>query len=275
MYGPCRACIAGKSTNKTSHTHLLDEPPADIGERLHADIIYLKTSTKRIPLLVCVEHQTNYGHIVPLPNKNQESVLSALNSVIADYIALGYFIREISTDPEAVLISLKTFINVKGIQLTHSPTGEHEVKVERYVRILRERFRCVLSTLNFHLPSKLYPYLLMHIVSMLNMTPNVNTPDSTPRTILTNKKIHYSKELTRNLFGPFCEAQVPQPDSKEDKRTFKALLIGSRPNQLACARLFNIETGTISYSANYHVINPTPSDINLLDTHESKQTTYS
>ncbi len=109
IYGTCKECTAGKHTNLKIHfPDELQGPLANTGEFLHVDIMYIKTSSLRIPVLVSVEDTTNFGHAIPMKSKQLEIVQATLLMVTNEYLSYGHVISIINTDPEAVLIALKT-----------------------------------------------------------------------------------------------------------------------------------------------------------------------
>ncbi len=264
LFGQCRSCDAGKRTTATNIPYPLSTG-SNVGEMLHLDIIFVKTGKDRLPLLLSVEDSTNYGLCRPLKTKHNTEVLKAMHEILNHFTALEYRITKLSTDPESVFTSLLSEINNIGVQLEHTPTGCHEVRVERYVRILRERVRAFLADAHYRLPLKLLPLLVQDIVYCLNLTPNGRTNGLTPHSIVTGSQVNFHTDVSRIVFGQFVDVKLATPHDATCSRTYKALIVGRRYNQPTCAKLFNLTTGNICYSSNFKHVEPTPADIALLE----------
>jgi len=157
-------------------------PPAYIGHTLHQDIVFVN----KVPYLLSTVGLYTYSSVVPLKTKGVEHLMPAIKSIIAHFKSKSKEVKVIRTDNEAVFKACQVPLNEIGVELKLSPPGTHEARIERVVRVVRERIRTELSVLHnqYKLPPALYPHLFADIIIMKNLVPNKNTQGKSPRRIL-------------------------------------------------------------------------------------------
>jgi len=180
--GKCIHCMKGKTVAVPVPDASTSPPPPYVGHTLHQDIAYIN----KLPYLLSAEDLHTYSSVVPLKTKGVEHLVPAIKAIIAHFKAKGKEVKVIRTDNEAVFRACQVPLNELGVELKLSPPGTHEVKVERVVRVVRERIRTALSVLHnqYKLPPALYPHLFADIITMMNLVPNKNTQGKSPRRIL-------------------------------------------------------------------------------------------
>ena len=151
-------------------------------------------------MLLAVEGLFGYAHLIKLQSKHSPNLLKAMDEISGFYKnSYGKDVKVIRSDSEAAFKACKTQLNNKGIRLFLANPGCHEGRVERFVRVLRERVRAVMGTpKTFKLPPQLYSSMLSDIVTMMNLTANIKTDNLTPQQIVTEEKIEY-----QDLGAPF------------------------------------------------------------------------
>ncbi len=120
-------------------------------------------------------------------------------------------------------------------------------QVERYVRVLRERFRCVKSSLWYKLPQCLYPHLMEDIAMFLNTVPNARLNNQhSPREIVEGLKVEYKPHL-RVPFGAFGEFRVPNLSKSHpnDKNPSTGIVIGRNLDQTGSLKVWLLESEVI------------------------------
>ncbi|CAN0349389.1 unnamed protein product, partial [Ectocarpus fasciculatus] len=233
IFGPCSKCIAGKATNH-SNPQSTSEPSHAPGELLHMDIVFINRGAKqkRLPFLLAVDDYTNYVMARRLPSKTTESVGTAMTAIMDAYAGLNLTVKRIRTDPENVFRSCEQIVNSRGCQMEFTAVGQHERRVERYTRILKERVRIMINSQRYRLPPELFPYAVLDVAATLNMTPNSRCSPRSPRQVVTRTKISRRKDVG-TPFGRVAAFKVPgQPTSNSDldPRTEIGIVVGRERN---------------------------------------------
>jgi protein-tyrosine-phosphatase len=188
-YGPCPACLEGKMNNPKAVTST--SPPAmEVGEHLHADLIQMKTVCigGHTQMLTAVDEASGHVSGVGQPTKSKGDLCDAFDTIIAFYRQHGHRIRKITTDNENVLKACKTHLGLQGIELTHTPAGLHERRVERYIQTLKKRKAAILASLEFILPDELeFEAFQAAIQSINNSSCKVSAP-YTPHHLVCGRK---------------------------------------------------------------------------------------
>jgi len=185
--GGCIHCMAGKTTAEPVSDQSMSPPPPYMGHTLHQDIVFVSKS----PYLLTTEGLFGYCTVIPLKSKHTQHVVEATKTVIAHFASKDKKVQVIRSDNEAVFRACIVALNKEGVDVQFSSPGTHESRIERVVRVVRERIRAELSALHnmYKLPPALYPYLFTDIVNVGNLMPNKKTRGTTPRQLLTGEKI--------------------------------------------------------------------------------------
>ena len=233
IYGPCTGCVKGKTKNAPQLLSV-SLPPDRPGAKLHVDFYFIKCVSesgkpKRIPYLLSTDDFENYLLSYRLSNRMQGNVEAALLKMVNHYKALGFKVNIILSDRESVLRSCETFINGQlGAILEISATGRHVVRAERYICVIKERFRAIVYSLPYKLPQFLFPPLVRECIADINICPNARTQNKSPREIVTGKKVKFHPNLLIP-FGAICEFKVPnqpRPSHDDAERTETGILVG-------------------------------------------------
>jgi hypothetical protein len=191
LYGPCLACRIGKMKESPTPSSL-SEPARVIGGMVHIDLIPLSSPSigGNKFILFSVDEKCAYTYAIPIESKSAMNICSALDKLIDHYIMHKHRILKICSDDEASLRATKSFLNLKGIILSHTPAGLHERRAERYIQTLKARCRSSLAALSYHVDSKLYSELYCHHTRLMNATPNHVTGEyHSPHILFTGSKL--------------------------------------------------------------------------------------
>ena len=214
ILGSCDACTAGKITTPSfkSSPH---EPASTVGEHLYMDLLEVKERTigGYLWFLVSVDEFSSYLSIVGLKSKHTGSVEKGIKSIISLFNAQGHRVVRITTDAERTLISAATEIGNLGVQLTETIPYEHEKRVERYIRTIKDRKRTIMASLSYVLPSDLHGELLQYIVTTVNLTPNSVSGTRLPYEIFYGKK----PDLSNMALLPFGQPLMVKTLTSADK----------------------------------------------------------
>ena len=202
--------------------------------------------------LVTVGKNVGWGHIVMVSaksssgrkkNASQEaaditSITHALTAIIADYTKNSIEVKSFSMekksrygeDPDepplvvgglesdhepAVVAAAKVFLAQGGIKTEFVTPGDHVYYVERYIRVIRERFNAVTLGLKWRMPLSMQPHLANHVVMMLNILYTDRNPDS-PWWTMKRTRLSY-RDLSATSFGDPVIAYRPGTKKKSDK----------------------------------------------------------
>jgi hypothetical protein len=142
LRGPCTQCDAAKTTQPTVNKKSESPPPPHCGHTLHMDIVLVAKQ----PMLLSVEGLYGYAHLIPLPTKSTKNILLAMDEIIAFYKSYGKEVKVLRSDSKSAFKACKVNLNQKGVRCYWSAPGCHEHRVERFVKLLRERTRAVMQT---------------------------------------------------------------------------------------------------------------------------------
>ena len=191
IYGPCVACIKGKTVSPTEGTVINKWLATRPGERLCTDIYFITVMSRKgkcisTPLLIVVDDYTGYLHVIILPTKTLDAVKAALMETIRFYNHFDFPVKEIRSDSENVFLALQQDLlrHPQQITLDAIGTDQHEKKAERAVRTLRDALRTVKAALWYKPPQFLYPHFCEDLAEFKNCLPNRQTVNRTPRDIV-------------------------------------------------------------------------------------------
>lgn len=230
LYGPCTACMEGKMKAPTEPTSIT--PPAqDVGEHLHADLIPLKAPSigGNIVLLAVMDEKSNFLATIPMKSKTTESITNSFDQVVAFYNTHGHCVKRVTTDGEKVLKSLKLYLAQKNIELTTTPAGLHEKRIERAIQTLKGRRRAMLASLQYELPPQLEAESYIAATTALNSTSSSNTTPYTPYHLVTGRK-PFQPQFYFGQTGLFHARRTDKPNARAEWGIF--LSYGDAPGSL-------------------------------------------
>jgi hypothetical protein len=200
IFGSCTNCMAGKVVSHTA-TPSENNPAAMVGEVLHADIYPLSEPAygDYMNMLIAVDEFSGYIVIVPLKSKHLQNINDSFNSIIATFKSFHHTVQKIQCDSESALKAAKQHLNNLEIEMNFTPPDMHAQRVERYVRTVKDRERCILSSTPVTIPSALHGELIKTAVMHLNDFPSTKFPTQSPRMIVEGTKL----DLNKRLIVPF------------------------------------------------------------------------
>jgi hypothetical protein len=231
LRGPCPQCEAGKLHGPSPSPPSSTTPPATaVGQVISIDVNTLPSPTPegRTHEIVFVDEFSGHLTVLPSASKAAPHVFQTLYTYISHLNSYGHVVSTIHTDSEAIFISLEARLGSVGVRMQYSPPATHAHRVERYIRVLRERTRCSLASLPYILPKKLFIYLHRSIAYALNSLPNSRSFPHTPFQIVTN---------TKPSALPFPFGAVCMVNQFLDKIHRQATLLATPPNAVAIAEI--------------------------------------
>jgi hypothetical protein len=101
----------------------------------------------KIPFLVTISRSIKFGTAEMLPNRQAKSLATAMRNVIRLYKGRGFNVPFVIMDGE--FESIRGDLGDEGATLNTTSNDEHVGDIERYIRTVKERCRCIYNTLPF------------------------------------------------------------------------------------------------------------------------------
>ena len=173
IFGPDVGSLKGKTVRKTSDTV---EPayvpiPATLMSQysnviIGADIMFVN----KLPFFVTISRNIKFCTAELLPNQSNKTFVTAVRHVHQLYAKRGFKITTLLMDGQ--FEAIRGELADLNITLNTVARGEHVPEVERHIRTIKERARCVYNTLPFtKLPSRMIVELVYYSVFWLNCFP--------------------------------------------------------------------------------------------------------
>jgi Zinc knuckle len=228
---PCVDSLKGKTVRR-GEDHVLSDLspiPPDILDRyrhvtLCADIMYVN----KLPFLVTTSRDLRFGTAEFLLNRQEDNVGHSINMVHAD----GEF--EVLRDQLAR----------SGAGLNVCANDEHVPEVERFIRTVKERARCMYHSVPFRrFPALLLKEMIMACVFWLNMFPPHDGVSDTisPRALMTGFHLDYRRHC-RLEFGAYVQTHE-EHDNSMHARTTGAIAIRPTGNRQGGYYFMSLTTG--------------------------------
>jgi hypothetical protein len=245
IFGPDLGSLKGKTTRRAPNLVRPEfiELPSDLKEAhknvtLCVDIMFIN----KLPFLVSCSRSIKFGTAELLENGEKKSILNALKKVISIYQRRGLKVQFMLMDGE--FEPLRDDIIALGITLNTAANDEHVGDIERYIRTVKERVRCIYNTLPFTLmPNRLIVEMVYFSVFWLNSFPARDGISETlsPRALVTGQQIDYNKHCKLE-FGLYVQTHEKH-DNSMDARTIGALALRPARNAQGGYFFMNLNTG--------------------------------
>ena len=173
----------------------------------------------KIPFLVTISRAIKFGTVAWLKNAKITTIMSAITDVHNIYKKRGFLLEIVEVDGQ--FEPLRGELGAMGITLNKCSREEHVPVVERRIRTLKERCRCIHNTLPF---KKMPGMLVCQMVSACNFWLNIYPPKDgvsrniNPRELITGIKIDYNKHI-RAEFGEYVQVHEEHDNSMQTRTT--------------------------------------------------------
>ena len=185
LYGPCTACIQGKSKAKPKFD-TTRAPPTKVGERVCMDLKQFSATTigGNNWSLISTDSLSGWGNNALSASKNSNSLKLSVGHTVSTYNRYGHKVTELTSDPEQCILSIEQHLNGKGIKLDPTIPGRHMTEAERYIQRVYRLMETMLCDLTYELPKFLMGELESCAIECLNDTPNKKSFPRTPNQIV-------------------------------------------------------------------------------------------
>jgi hypothetical protein len=134
---------------------------------LYMDILFING----LSFLIAISKGFGLITVRYIDDRKKESAKQAILDVFAVYSRFGCKVTTILWDGEGAVSSLKTTIELLGVQVEQCAKNEHVPTIERAIRQLKERVRAYWNTLPFKLTHLMLIHLVYHLVIRINQIP--------------------------------------------------------------------------------------------------------
>jgi len=245
IFGPDLGIIKGKTVRHTPDAvrPQLAIIPDRIMRHYHdvtlaADIMFVN----RMPFFVTISRNIRFATSEMIGNQRGQTLLKAISQVISLYQLRGFRVTHILMDGQ--FESLRADLGHLGIMLNTAAPNEHVPEIERYIRTLKERVRCVYNTLPFRsMPGRMISELVYACTFWMNSFPQSDgiSKSLSPRAIVTGQHIDYVKHCKLE-FGDYVQTH-DEHDNSLAPRTTGAIALHLTGNVQGAYYFMSLTTG--------------------------------
>ena len=243
IFGPNLGALKGKTPARRSTVVSggRDGVPPDILDR-HRDLVVSMDIffINKIPFLLTTSRNLHFGTVEAIPNRQVDTVLKAIQRMLAIYHTRGFRVRTIPADPEFQPLDGM----LPGVSFNFCAQGEHVPDIERYVRTVKDRVRSGYNNLPFsRIPRLVVVRLVSDAVFWLNAFPHPDGVSTTlsPRYLITGRHLDYRKHV-RLEFGSYAQTHEEHTNDMR-ARTLGAICLGPSGNEQGGHYFMCLRTG--------------------------------
>ena len=247
IFGPDLGSLKGKTVRQTPESVMINDVKVqeNILERyrhvtIAADIMYVN----KIAFFVTISRNIRFVTSERLLNQKAETILKAIQQVLNIYQIKNFKVTHLLMDGQ--FEPLRNSISGLGATLNTVARDEHVPEIERHIRTLKERVRCVRNMLPFEsIPKRLVIEMVYYATFWLNCFPSKEgiSNSLSPRTIITGSKVDYLKHCKLE-FGEYVQVHE-QHDNTLATRTVGAIALRPNGNAQGSHMFYSLNTGKI------------------------------
>jgi hypothetical protein len=250
IFGPSLPILKGKTTGQSPQsvqTDYVAVPESILSANQHVtlfgDICFV---IKKVPFFITVSDHLKFTTTEHIVNHKLKQIVLAPLHVKAIYAARDFQIKVMIIDGE--FVPLKHDLATAGIVLNTTAANEHVPKIERQIRVIKERVHATRHTLPFKVipPLTMLMDLVYSTTIWLNAFPPKDGVSShiSPRNIITGITFDYNKHC-RAQFGSYVQThkEPATTSSTMQARTLGAICLGPTGNLQGSYKFLNLRTG--------------------------------
>jgi hypothetical protein len=166
----------------------------------------------------------------------------------------NFDVTVIQSDGEKSVGSMKYELHELGIDLDISGPGQHVARVERMIRVVKERVRIYMSTLPYTMCKIMLIWCVYFCVSRINLQPSSqSTMFISPREKFTGKRINAKLDLKVG-FGQYVQAVTPITNNSMDSRTEGCIALFPTGNLQGSTKMLSIATMRVVTRDNFTIL---------------------
>ena len=189
IFGPDIGSLKGKTVRHSSVpiVPILNDLPWETMSQyrdvtLTADIFFVN----KIMFFVTRSRHIHFSTVETIANRQPDTIIKAFTNVRNIYLRRGFTISYLLADGE--FEHLRGYMSSLAITLNTASNDEHVPDIERHIRTIKERARCIYNTLPFHkMPDRLIIEMVVASNFWLNCFPSESGISDvlSPRAIIT------------------------------------------------------------------------------------------
>ena len=160
---------------------------------LNVDIMFVD----KHPYLISVTEVLGLLMVSALKSRTSANMKVSIEAIINKHIEAGFKIDYIKSDNEGGLTQLQSYLKIKyGINVNIVSREQHVPLIERKIRQVKERMRCIMSEIPYKIPKKVLDYLVSYAVKCINCMPTKhNNLNVNPYELFTGRKLDIKKDF--------------------------------------------------------------------------------
>jgi hypothetical protein len=262
IFGPDRGTLQGKTVRQGAarvETTLTDIPASIMSHYrevvLGGDIMFVN----RLPFFMTISRSLKFGTAESLKNQKDKTILISIKQVKSIYAKRGFKITHMLMDGQ--FESLRADIADLQITLNTVSNDEHVPEIERRIRTVKERTRCIYSTLPF---PKIPPRMVIEMVYYSNFWLNSFPPSDgvskvlSPRAIVVGLELNFKKHCQLE-FGQYVQTHEEHNNSMAS-RTAGAIALRPTGNAQGGYYFYSLTSGR-RINRNRWTSLPMPTDV--------------
>jgi hypothetical protein len=236
IWGKNIASLKGKTTRRKTHPVARDyvKVPKELLE-LHKEV-FLTTDiffVNKIPFFLTLSRNIFFTAVNHLVERTVLQIFKAFKEMYQYYLQRGFHITAVHADSE--FAPLKTLIEAMpgGPMVNLASTNEHVPKIERRIRVVKERYQATRHSLQFHtIPKLMTIHIVLNVVKLLNFFPTKGGVSDylSPKTIMSGETLDYEKHLSLQLGQYYQVHEGDNPHNSQIARTKGEISLGPISN---------------------------------------------
>ena len=200
-------------------------------------------------------------------SKTKDNIKTHLFNHINAISGEGFLVNEIKSDAEPSFVAIKNDLNRIGVKLTIGTPGNKNTTVpalDRRIRTLKERVRCILHDLDYHLPQILLKECSGYVVTRMNLIRSSLFTMLSPREIYTGIKTDVNRDI-RLSFGSIVQVPVSTTSNNMEERTNTCISLTPTMNNNGSIKFYVLKNGETIIRGNWTQIPITESIIKWIN----------
>ena len=196
----------------------------------------------KIPFLITISRHVKFGTVEVMKNRKSETIVAGLKHVKQLYAKRGFKLVGCHADNE--FEPMRGDLAALGMELNVVSADEHVPEIERYIRTVKERTRCVYITVPFKaMPTRMIVEMVLSSVFWLNMFPPADGVSKTisPRGIIAGIHLDYTKHCQLE-YGTYAQVHE-EHDNSMSTRTTGAIALRPTGNEQGGHYFLSLTTG--------------------------------
>jgi hypothetical protein len=215
----------------------------------------------KIPFFMSISRHIKFGTAKMLKSESAVQLMASIKLVTQTYVTRGFRVTSMMVDGQ--FEPLRGELAGLGIAVNCVSRDEHVPEIERHIRTIKERTRCIYNQLPFKkMPARITIEMVYSSNFWLNMFPPTDGVSKTmsPHAIIVGGELDYAKHC-RLEFGMYCQVHE-EHDNSMATRTTGAIALRPTGNTQGGYYFFSLATGRrLNRNRNRWTELPMPADV--------------